>query len=435
MASTQHPVRGVGLDPKGNSLIAIKEWLIRDPHSAQPEAYSDLSHSAACERPSNEEEIDDAPSIAEASEPSIDLMLDEHADQAVAKEFAGCRVMQGDEVQEGKSAVRKLLLCASACAVLLTAVAVCVLQVFPYGEQRSISSAWSQLKEWSSYESHAFFSNQDTGTVSQRSRNTAQSVSPSTTPGDAQSPSASDRSPSSTLLDTMSEDFGLVRRAARNAWNGFINWSSGELHAILPKKDIGAVSERSEPTVGSAQPAPVVNGPLTSEPQRQLDTTWEDLGFVQRAANGAWNRLRDWSSHQLQAVMPEKGIGTSSDRTAVAAGDPTPSAISNGVSPAISSDVTPSAISNDVAPAIKAQRASPADRPSSSELQHQLDAMTENLGTLQRMVAELTSRQEQMTKDIATLQTTQQSVSEKLSALPRSLVAGASRRSLRHRAY
>jgi len=418
MASTQHPVRGVGLDPKGDSLIAIKEWLVRDPHSAQPEAYSDLSHSAASERPSNQGDIDDAPSIAEASEPSIDLMLDAPADAAATKEFVGCRVMQGDEVQEGKFAVRTLLLRASVCAVLLTAVAVYALQVFPYGEQGSISSAWSQLKEWSAYESHAIFSNQDTGTVSQRSRNTARSVSPSATPGDAQSPPASDRSLSSTLLDTMSEDFGLVQRAARNAGNRFINWSSDELHAILPKKDMGAVSERSESTVRSAQPAPAIDRPLSSEPQHQLDMMRENLGFVQRTADNAWNQLRDWSAHRLQAVMPGKEIGTSSERSVAA-----------------TRSATPSAISSDVEFAIRAQPASAADRPLSSELQHQLDAMTQNLGILRRMVAELTSRQEQITNDIATLQTAQQSMSQKLSALPRSLVAGTSRKSWHHRTY
>jgi len=421
MASTQHPVRGVGPDPKGDSLVAIKEWLIRDPRSAQPEAYSDLSHSAASERPSNQEDIDDAPSIAEASEPSIDLMLDEHDNAAVTKAFVGCRVMQGDEVQEGKSPVRKLLLRASACAVLLTAVAVCALQVFPYGEQRSTFGVWNQLKEWSSSESHAIFSNQDAGTVSQRSKNAMQSGSPSVTPGDAQSPSASDRSLSSTLqhqLDTMSEDFGLVQRAARNAWNRFINWSSDELHAVLPKKDIGAVSERSEPTARSAQPAPAVDKPLSSEPQHQLDMMRENLGVMQRTAYNAWNQLRDWSSHQLQAVMPAKDIGTSSERSAAA-----------------TRSVTPSAISNDVESAIRAQPASAADRPLSLELQHQLDAMTQNLGILQRMVGELTSRQEQITNDIATLQIEQQSMSQKLSALPRSLVAGTSRKSMHRRAY
>ena len=438
MASTQHPVRGVAPDQKGDSLIAIKKWLIRDPRGAQPEPYSDLSHSAASDRsanleelddrrfaeapasdcPADQKELDDAPSIAEASEPSINLILGKRANAAVAhafvtQEFVGCRVMQGDEVQETKSSVRKLLLRASACAVLLAVVAVGTFEVLPYLEQRGI------------------FFDRDVAGVFQRFRNAAHSVGPSASSGDARSASASDKSSSSTLrhqVDTMSEDFGLMQRAAQNAWTRFRNWSSDELHTVWPKKDMGAVAEGAEPAAPNAQPAPAVDrSSISSEPQHQLGTMWEDLGVVQRTANNVWNRLRDWSSHELHVVVSGKDTGTFSDRSADAPRGVTSSAISN--------DVTPSTISNDVASTLRAQPASIADQPASSKVQHQLDAMAEDLGILQRMVAELSSRQEQMTKDIATLQTAQQSVSEKLSALPRSLVAGASRRSLHHRAY
>jgi hypothetical protein len=438
MASTQHPIRGVGPDPKGDSLVAIKKWLIRDPRSAQPEPYLELSYSStagdrpanqrglddapriaeapASDRTVNQKELDDAPSIAEASEPSIDLITDEHVNASVTKEFVGCRVMQGDEVQEGKSAIRKVLLRTSVCLVLLlAAIAFCTFEGLPYLEQRGV------------------FSNQDAETVSQRSRIAAQSMSPSATSGDAQSASVSDKSSFWTLqhqLDTMSEDLTLAQRAARNAWDRFRNWSSDELNAVLQKKDVGAVAERSETTARSAQPAPAIDRPLSSESQNQFDTMWEDLGFVQRAANNTWTRLRDWSSHQLQAVLPGNDMGTSSERSAAVARGVTPSA---GVMP--TPGVTPSAISDDVKSPIRAQPPSPVDRSSSSELQHELDAMTENLGILQRMVADLTDRQEQITKDIADLQTAQQNVSQKLSALPRSWVGGTSRKSLRHRAY
>jgi hypothetical protein len=429
MASTQHPIRGGGPDPKGDSLIAIKEWLIRDPRSAQPEPYSDLSYRAASDRsanlalrddrrfaeaptgdcPADQEELDDAPSIAEAVEPSTNLILDERATAAttnadVTQEFVGCRVIQGDEHQETKSAVPKLLLRASACAVLLAVVAVCTFEVLPYLEHRGI------------------FSNQDAGAVFQRFRNASRSVGPSATPGDAQSVPAPDKSSSSMLqrqLDTMSEDLGLMQRAAQNAWTRFRNWSSDESHPVLLKKDIGAVAEHAEPAARSAQPTPTVDrSSFSSEAQHQFDTVRQDLSLVQRTANNVWNRLRDWSSHQVRAVMPGKDIGTSSERSAAAV-----------------LGVTPSTISSDVESTTRPQPASQADRPSSSEFQHQLDAMTENLGILQRMVAELTDRQEQITKDIATLQTAQQSVSQKLSTLPRSFVPGTPRKSLHHRAY
>lgn len=420
MATTQHPVRGVGPDPKGDSLVAIKKWLIRDPSSAETRPLSDLSYSATSDRSiarkeiddavevpgsdctAGEKELDDAPGIAEASEPSINLILSERANAArtnaaVTQEAVGCRVIQGDEVQEGRSAFRKLLLRMSVCVVLLlAAMAFWALEGFPYLEERSI------------------FSSQD-----------------------LQSASAPDRSLSSTLqhqLDVVTENFGSVQQATRNAWNHFRNWSTDELHAVLHKRDVGAVAERSETTARNARPAPAVDRPLSSQSLHQFGPISEDLGILQRAAINTWTRLRDWSSQKLQAVLPQKNVDASFERqSASVTASVTPSA---GVTPSASVTqspaVAPSSISEDVK---SAQTASSADRASSSELQRRLDAMTENLSNLQRMVAELTGKQEQINKDIETLQTAQQNINQKLSALPRSWGAGTPRKALRRHAY
>jgi len=57
---------------------------------------------------------------------------------------------------------------------------------------------------------------------------------------------------------------------------------------------------------------------------------------------------------------------------------------------------------------------------SSPELQHQLETMVSDLADVRRLVEQLAARQDQMVRDIATLQAAEQNVSQKLSSLPES---------------
>ena len=63
-----------------------------------------------------------------------------------------------------------------------------------------------------------------------------------------------------------------------------------------------------------------------------------------------------------------------------------------------------------------------------SDLQHQLETMTNDLAVMRHVVEELAAKQELMAQAIATLQTAQQNVSERLSSLPQSAAADQARR-------
>jgi hypothetical protein len=59
----------------------------------------------------------------------------------------------------------------------------------------------------------------------------------------------------------------------------------------------------------------------------------------------------------------------------------------------------------------------------SPELQQKFDTLQNDIAGIRRLVERLASRQEQMTQDMVTLQTTQQSLAQKLSTLPRAAAA------------
>jgi hypothetical protein len=56
----------------------------------------------------------------------------------------------------------------------------------------------------------------------------------------------------------------------------------------------------------------------------------------------------------------------------------------------------------------------------STELQHQLETVGNDIAVMHRLVERLAARQEQMAQDIATLQTAQQNIIDKISFLSRS---------------
>jgi len=57
---------------------------------------------------------------------------------------------------------------------------------------------------------------------------------------------------------------------------------------------------------------------------------------------------------------------------------------------------------------------------SSPELQHQVETMTSDLTVVRRLMEQLAAKEDQMARDIATMQATEQNVSQKLSSLPQS---------------
>ncbi|MFY9834886.1 MAG: hypothetical protein WAK55_00175 [Xanthobacteraceae bacterium] len=59
----------------------------------------------------------------------------------------------------------------------------------------------------------------------------------------------------------------------------------------------------------------------------------------------------------------------------------------------------------------------------SVELQQKFDALQDNIADIRRIVERLASRQEQMTQDMVTLQTTQQLLAQKLSMPPQAAAA------------
>jgi hypothetical protein len=81
------------------------------------------------------------------------------------------------------------------------------------------------------------------------------------------------------------------------------------------------------------------------------------------------------------------------------------------------------------APVIHSTEASVATG-SSPELQHQLDTTASDLVVVRRLVEGLAAREDQMAQDIASLQTAEQNVSQKLSSLPQSLTVRIPRKKL-----
>jgi hypothetical protein len=427
MASAQRdPVRGSVHDQKDDSLLAIKDWLIRNPRVARPEAYSDPLHPVARERGITQEEVDDAPSIAAASPLPVDLILDERADHAATQRLSDPKVVQGGDVREGKLAGGTLLLRMLACAVLLFAVVVVALTVFLSGRQSDLFGAWSRLKDWSSYELHTVLPANDAGTISERSEANIQGSTPSVAQGGAQSsPAAAKPSGVQHQSDAMPEDLGPVQRTIHDSWNRSKEWFAYAFHTIFSKKDAGPFSERSDAAVRSvvrpstsAEVESASAGAKPSELRHQLDTRWEDSIFVQRTIQDGWNRLKEWFAYASQAIFSKKNAGTVPELSEVTAQIAAPLATSPDASTMTATQLAPASI-----------------RSASSEIQHQLDTISEDLDDLRRTVADLAIRQEQTIKDIATLQSAQQSTSQRLSALPRPLIVGTSRKNVHHRLY
>jgi hypothetical protein len=427
MASAQRdPVRGSIRDQKDDSLLAIKDWLIRNPPVARPESHSAPLHPAASERDISQEEVDDAPSIAAASQFPVDLGVDECDNQAETRSLNDPRVVRGDDVREGKLAVRGPLLRVLACAVLLLAVVVAITILFLSERQSDIFGAWNQLRDWSSYELHTVLPASDAGKVSERSdANTQGSASSAIRDGAQSSPATARSSDVQHQSDAMSEELGPVQRTIHDSWNRSREWFAYAFHTIFSKKNAGTISERSDAAVQSVVPPPTSDeiesasaGAKPSELGHQPDTMWEDLGFVQRAIHDSWYRSKEWLAYASRAIFTRKNAGTVSDSSKVAA-----------------QTVAPSTTSPDIATMTATQLAPASTTSASSEIQHQLDTISRDLDDLRRIVADLSTRQEQTIRDVATLQSAQQSMGQKLSSLPRSLIVGTSRKNVRHRLY
>ncbi len=359
MASAQHPVRSPGRDQKGDSLVAIKEWLIRDPGSPQPELHSGALpdtlefHSAplpeAIDPPAAQEELDESPSIAVAPEVPINSLLGERAEAAmiagavVAKEFFETRAGHDNEVQKDKEApkakgsVRRLLLRALACAVLLAAAAGFTYALLSQEEQKNISGAWQRLKDWSSYEFSATSPQKDLATVSQGSE-------------------AATR--------------GTLRSEAL-----------GQVKPVKPA-EVGTADDK----------------PASAETRHGLEQITEKFGRPQRIIYEAWSRLKDWSAHQWEVALPKSDVGLAPDRPGANVRSATPSATSGNVGVGA------------------AQPVPNTENFALMELQHRMNAMAEDLSALQQDVARLFAKQEQMTTEITALQSAQQTVIQKLSA-------------------
>ncbi len=422
MASAQRdPISGSIRDQKDDSLLAIKDWLIHNPVVA-PTPFSP----AASERGISQEEVDDAPSIAAASQFSVDLVVDECAGHAATQSPNDLREVRGDDVREGKPATRTPSLSMLVCTVLLLAVVVVAFTIFLKGTQGDILGAWSRLKDWSSYELRTVLPASEEGMLSDRSDTNMQGSAPSTTRGRAQSsPAMAGPSEVQHQSDGVLEDLSPMQRTIHDSWNRLKERFAYASHTIFSKKNAGTVSERSDAGVQSVVPpstsAEVKSASAGAEPSAQghePETMRVDLGFVQRTIHDSWNRSKEWLAYMSQAVFSNKNAGTVSEPSEVTA-----------------QTVAPSATSPDVATMTATQVAPASTRSASSEIEQQLDTISRDLDDLRRIVADLSIRQEQTIKDVATLQSAQQSMSQRLSSLPRSIIAGASRRNVHHRLY
>lgn len=427
MASAQRdPIRGSVRDQKDDSLLAIKDWLISNPPVARPEPYPAPLNPAASERGISQEEVDDAPSIAVASQFPVDLVVDECVSHAATRSLNDPKVVRGDDVRETKLAIRAPSLRMLVCAVLLLAVVVIAFTMFLSGTQSDIVGAWSRLKDWSSYELHTVLPASEAGTVSERSEANMQGSAPSATRGGAQSsPAIAGPSEVQHQSDAVLEDLGPVQRTIHDSWNRSKEWFAYASRTIFTKKNAGTVSERSDAAVQSVVPPSTSvevesasGGAEPSELEHQPDTMWEDLGLVQRSIHDSWSRSKEWLAYASQAIFSKKNVGTVSEPSEVTA-----------------QTVAPSVTSPDVATMTATQLAPASTRSASPEMQQQLDTISRELDDLRRIVADLSIRQEQTIKDVATLQSAQQSMSQRLSSLPRSLIVGASRKNVHRRMY
>ena len=116
----------------------------------------------------------------------------------------------------------------------------------------------------------------------------------------------------------------------------------------------------------------------------------------------AWDLSRSWVSSVLR---PNLSQGSN------AAAKPVSKPLDQ--MPTRNSAVLPAAPGISSAPASVATGSAP-------ELQHQLEAMANDLAAVRRLMDQLTARQDQMARDIATLQGAEQNVSPKISPLPQS---------------
>jgi hypothetical protein len=117
-------------------------------------------------------------------------------------------------------------------------------------------------------------------------------------------------------------------------------------------------------------------------------------------------RARDLSLNWLSSVLRSDSY-QGSDGAAEPVSKP------SGQTPSPSTTLPPGA------PSIQSAQA-PAATESSPDLQHQFETMASDVAVVRRLIEQLSARDDQMARDIATMQAAEQNVSQKLLSLPQS---------------